>query len=173
MDSYSSIFSTALDVVIRRVGWRLSGEKLNPMGFALRNKLKLETWGQRNGQPLMELRDITERSAGGIHNLADYNRHLDFFILSLEFYEQENIEPHVFDKLLPTLQENDHQLNFFDNTFNFLDVVMEDSKNAHDWRLAPKLIAAQECDMGRNLRDFGFIPGLEFTETERYITAVC
>ena len=170
-DIYGEVFTTALDVIIRRVGWRLSEEALNPLGFKARNELDLETWGMHNNAPDKSLREITELSAGGIHNQEQYDQHLDFMIDALDFYQEcrgQDAPPHIFDQLIPVLRDNNHQLIFYKNDLVFADIVLDDNPIAREWRLAPKFVATQENPMGRHLRSFGFVPSLDFVGHKRY-----
>ena len=172
-DTYSRSFCTALDVVVRRLGWRLSDPRLNPLAFKAREDLGLKTWGMINHPPSAagkSLRDITELSSGGIHNQDDYNKHLDFMMSAIEFYNDSPCghEVHPFDELIPILRDHDYQLTFYSHDVDFKALVMRDHPDNHEWRLAPKFVATQEHDLGRQLRSFGFRPNLDFLTSGRY-----
>jgi len=169
IDLYSGKLAQSVDVIIRRIGWRLTDKKLNPLGFKARTDLGLKTWGQVHSQPDEELRTMTELSAIGITDQTRFNKHFDFFLHAMEFYEEDCQQPiHEFDQLVPVLRDGDWQLNFSDSNLEFEKVVMQDTPIAHQWRLAPKFVSTQQCSMGNHLRSFGFIPSLEFLTANRY-----
>ena len=178
IDLYSGKLAQSVDVIIRRIGWRLTDKKLNPLGFKARTDLGLKTWGQVHSQPDEELRAMTELSAGGITDQTRFNKHFDFFLHAMEFYEESCEQPtHEFDQLVPVLRDGDWQLNFSDSDLegdshafygSFEKVIMQDTPIAHQWRLAPKFVSTQQCNMGNHLRSFGFIPSLEFLTANRY-----
>lgn len=175
LDTYSNMVLMSTDVTIRRLGWRLSGEQLNPLGYKCRTELNLKTWGMQNLRNT-RIRQHNSKLGSTIRNQTDYDRNLNFMLDCLEFYESETpvgTTAHPFDELVPTLMNNDFQLCFSQGTDQeYADLAMADDEVAHEYRIVPKFLACQNCDAGMNLRSAGFTPSLELLQTPRYLTGV-
>ncbi|MDE0940607.1 MAG: hypothetical protein OSA43_11695, partial [Pirellulales bacterium] len=179
LNSSSDVFSQsiyrALDVTIRRVGWRLSEKSLNAGAYKMRQELCLQTWGEHHGKPDLSLRKITSAAAGAVHTRKDYDRHLAFFLDNLEWYEHETGATHIYDQLVPAVMDTasvifskgaDTQYTAVER-FKNATLSESDPDAANAWCLAPQFLATQENTVGRSLRAV-YTPSLDFLASPRY-----